>query len=242
MSKVFVTGDIHGYLDIRKLNSKNFPKGRSLTKEDYVIICGDFGLVFWETPTPEEEYWLEWLNNKKWTTLFIDGNHDNIKRIRNIYPTCKFLGAKCHQIKKSIYHIERGEILIINNKKIWCMGGAVSVDKQDRTENVDWWAEEKPSAFDRVIGLNNLNINSWTVDYIITHSLPTDVVLKCFPEYKSDDFTDYLSTVSEMTTFQKWYTGHYHIDSNIYDKKIYISLYNSILPLGEDFFTKKGDI
>lgn len=242
MSKVFVTGDIHGGRDIGKLNSKNFPEGRSLTKEDYVIICGDFGLIFWESPTPEEEYWLKWLNNKKWTTLFIDGNHDNINRIRNIYPTYKFLGAKCHQIKKSIYHIERGEILTINNEKIWCMGGAISIDKQYRTENVDWWVTEEPSAFDKANGLNNLNANNWAVDYIITHSLPADVILKCFPNYQIDNFTDYLSTISTITTFKKWYTGHYHIDSNIYDKKMYISLYNSILSLGDDFVTRKGDI
>jgi len=38
---VYVTGDTHGHWDIKKLNSKNFPEGNSLTKNDYVIILGD---------------------------------------------------------------------------------------------------------------------------------------------------------------------------------------------------------
>ena len=43
---IFITGDTHGDIDIQKLSSKNFPKGKTLTKNDYVIVCGDFGLVW----------------------------------------------------------------------------------------------------------------------------------------------------------------------------------------------------
>ena len=40
---IFVTGDTHIPLDISKLNSEQFPQQKELTKNDYVIICGDFG-------------------------------------------------------------------------------------------------------------------------------------------------------------------------------------------------------
>ena len=40
--KVFVTGDIHGAKDIHKLNSKNFIEASFLTKDDFLIITGDF--------------------------------------------------------------------------------------------------------------------------------------------------------------------------------------------------------
>lgn len=43
---VFITGDTHCPIDIKKLNFKNFPQGKNLTKDDYVIICGDFGGVW----------------------------------------------------------------------------------------------------------------------------------------------------------------------------------------------------
>lgn len=42
---IFVTGDCHG--NVRKFNNSSFPEQKELTKNDTVIICGDFGLV-WE--------------------------------------------------------------------------------------------------------------------------------------------------------------------------------------------------
>lgn len=43
MEMVFVTGDTHGDWKSR-LNKYVFPEGVELTKDDYVIICGDFGI------------------------------------------------------------------------------------------------------------------------------------------------------------------------------------------------------
>ena len=50
-----------------------------MTKEDYVIICGDFGGV-WnkEVENKEEKHLLDWLEEKPFTTLFVDGNHENL--------------------------------------------------------------------------------------------------------------------------------------------------------------------
>lgn len=42
---VYITGDTHGCSkDISKLNNKCFVEGKTLSKEDYIIILGDFGL------------------------------------------------------------------------------------------------------------------------------------------------------------------------------------------------------
>lgn len=46
MGRIFITGDTHGDLDLRKLTSKRFPTGRTLTSSDYVIITGDVGAVW----------------------------------------------------------------------------------------------------------------------------------------------------------------------------------------------------
>ena len=43
---IFVTGDTHGEHDIHKLNTIGFPEQKGLTRDDYVIICGDFGVVW----------------------------------------------------------------------------------------------------------------------------------------------------------------------------------------------------
>lgn len=80
---IYVTGDLHGHIDISKLNTKNFPEQKYLTKKDYVIICGDFGLI-WDN-SKQELYWRKWLENKNFITLFCDGNHSNFDLL-NQYP------------------------------------------------------------------------------------------------------------------------------------------------------------
>ena len=70
---IFITGDIHGSYDIHKFSTSVFSKQKELSRSDYMIICGDFGLVW--SNSAEEHYWLKWLDSKPWTTLWIDGNH-----------------------------------------------------------------------------------------------------------------------------------------------------------------------
>lgn len=43
---ILITGDIHGSIDISKLSNRKNPIFKQMTKEDHVIICGDFGLVW----------------------------------------------------------------------------------------------------------------------------------------------------------------------------------------------------
>ncbi len=92
---MYITSDIHGYIDISKLNSRNFPISRSLTKDNYLIIAGDFGLI-WNNRN-DEKYWIKWLTNKNFTTLFIDGNHENFDVLDN-YPVEIWNGGKVHKI------------------------------------------------------------------------------------------------------------------------------------------------
>lgn len=80
---IFITGDTHG--DYRRLNTYNFPEQKMMTKKDYMIICGDFGGIQSEDPKDKtEQYWLDWLEKKNFTTLFIDGNHENYDRLSNM--------------------------------------------------------------------------------------------------------------------------------------------------------------
>ena len=63
-----------------------FPEQKEVGKEDYVIICGDFGGVwdvdrFMVQESPEEKNALDWLESKPFTTLVILGNHENYDRL-----------------------------------------------------------------------------------------------------------------------------------------------------------------
>lgn len=65
---IYITGDTHCPFDISKLKPHHFPEGQILTKEDYVIICGDFGAV-WDDMLPDL-FWRDWLDSQPWTTFF----------------------------------------------------------------------------------------------------------------------------------------------------------------------------
>lgn len=44
---IWVTGDVHGAEKIgKRLNTRNFPQQKQMTKQDYVIVAGDFGLIW----------------------------------------------------------------------------------------------------------------------------------------------------------------------------------------------------
>ena len=62
-----------------------------MTRDDYMIICGDFGGV-WDGGKKEERN-LDWLEDLPFTTLFISGNHENFDLLRK-YPTEEWNGGK----------------------------------------------------------------------------------------------------------------------------------------------------
>lgn len=80
---IFITGDIHGTHDIWKLSEFSEGRGAELTKADYLIIAGDFGLLWYPEGSEydkEDAKWREWLNDQPWTTLFVDGNHECVNK------------------------------------------------------------------------------------------------------------------------------------------------------------------
>ena len=59
---IYVCGDTHIPLDIGKLSMKNFSEQAKMTRNDFVIILGDFGLLWRKDKT--FFHWLKWLEEK----------------------------------------------------------------------------------------------------------------------------------------------------------------------------------
>ena len=215
MSRIFVTGDIHGSQSIQKLSSRNWIEGRYLTKDDYLIILGDYGLIWHNNYTKEEEYWTNWLNDKPWTTLVCMGNHENWPRVQAL-PIIPMFGSHVGVIATHIFHLIRSNIYDIINKKFFVMGGATSTDKLHRIEGISWWPEEIPSYVEFDKGLDNLNNCNNTIDYIIAHTAPQSVCdvyieyLQIFKYGGPDCMEQYLQTVIENNSFKDFYFGHWH--------------------------------
>jgi len=220
MSRIFITGDLHGHHDIAKLTSSNFNQGRELGKSDYVIIAGDFGLFFNNVQTDEEKHWLEWLENKSWTTLFLDGNHDNPNLLNNL-PQKEMFGGQVGIASNSIFHLRRGNIYTIANKTFFVFGGAYSIDKQHRTEGIDWWADEEANYEEMKLGIDNLEKVNWKVDYILTHETTTSVsaILHSHHyQYRNSSRTEkYLDEIIPKIEFKHHYFGHHHMDQTVFN-------------------------
>lgn len=245
---IYITGDTHS--DFSRFTEENFLIQSEMTKDDYIIICGDFGGVWtFEEDSRREKEALDWLNNKSFTTLFVDGNHENYTRLYN-YPIEEWKGGKVHKIRDSVLHLMRGEIFDIDNKKIFAFGGARSHDIQDGILNLDeeekiyeyrkrgayfrirdfsWWDLELPIEEEIQNGISNLEKVNYKVDYIISHCCPTSVQALINPTYKRDILTDYLQQISEKCTFKRWYFGHYHDYKQVNSQ--FTLLYENIVPL-----------
>ena len=227
---IYLTGDTHIPIDIIKLSSKNFPVGKTLTKDDYVIVLGDFGLYWKKDKT--FEYWHNILQNKPWTILWLDGNHENHDWIDSM-EVSEWHRGKVHK-DGSIIHLMRGQIYEIEKKKIFVMGGADSVDKNSRTPGVSWWAREVPNYAEINEAIDNLMANENSVDYVLTHTCPKKLIKPMFnltpwPEYNNVE--KILQTILGMKiNFRKWYFGHWHQDV---EYKNFVCLYDKVIKLEE---------
>ena len=71
---VWVTGDTHG--DFHRFTTKNFPHLKGMSRDDCMIIAGDFGGVW--AGEQADGHKLDWLEDKPFTTLFVDGKVETL--------------------------------------------------------------------------------------------------------------------------------------------------------------------
>lgn len=226
---IFVTGDTHGRYDSDKLYEyETWAHGCTLTKSDYLIIAGDFGYIWNE----EELDQLRTLSEElPYTILFIDGNHENFTLL-NAYPISEWNGGKVHMIADDIIHLMRGQVFTIEGKKIFTMGGAVSIDKIFRVEGKSWWPEEVPTREEFEEAYDNLDRVGNAVDFIITHTID-EITLTQWPmsvyQFQAFGVDENLNNIEETVEYGLWIFGHYHIDVEVNKKKR--AIYNDVIRL-----------
>ena len=234
---IYVTGDTHG--GFQRFTTKNFPQLRGMGRDDYMIICGDFGGVWAGEQTDGHK--LDWLEDKPYTTLFVDGNHENF-RLLNSYPEQEWHGGRVHVVRPHVLHLMRGKVFGIGGLTWFTMGGAASHDIQDgildpaepdferrywalrrmnamfRVLGHSWWPEEMPSEAEYTEAKANLEWAGWCVDCVLTHCAPTSVTRALDPNYQPDKLTDFLEMVKDRCQFSQWFAGHYHTNRTINER------------------------
>jgi UDP-2,3-diacylglucosamine pyrophosphatase LpxH len=211
-----VVGDVHNDFSIfteylNKFNLKNV-----------AFLCvGDFprGLGTEKRQLVHEEK-VKNLNNElieySSTLYVVRGNHDNPKFFEgnNDYSNIKFLPDYT--------------VLSINEKNIFFLGGAISVDRKENIEGIDWYPDEGVKFnFDIIPKLHD-------IDIMITHTAPDGIfpfvhstfVLKKF-EFDSQLRTDlnierhkmrqfYDALKIQCPSLKQYFYGHFHQDFNTY--------------------------
>ena len=244
---IYMTGDTHA--EFTRFSKKSF----DAAENDCVIICGDFGGVW--NGTSYQRYWLDWLAAKPWTTLFVDGNHENYDLLAT-YPVSQWQGGKVQLIRPNVIHLMRGQVFIIDGLRFFVMGGAASHDVSSgilelddpnfyekrrrldrakalyRVNHLSWWKEELPSREEYAEGLKNLEAVGNRVDVILSHCAPSSVQdVLSGGRYQKDALTDYLEMIRERCSFRHWFFGHYHEDRDVGEK--FTLLYEKIRPLAD---------
>ncbi len=228
---VYVTGDCHG--GFQRFTTRNFPQLKGMDRGDFVIVAGDWGGVW--AGEQVDGHRLDWLEAKPFTTLFVDGNHENFDLL-NAYPEQMWHGGKVHMVRPHVLHLMRGQVFDINKLTWFTMGGAASHDIEDgildpaapdferrywlmrrmnarfRVLGRSWWPEEMPSEAEYAEAEASLERAGWCVDCVLTHCAPTSVTRAIDPGYQPDRLTDFLETVRQRCQFSQWFFGHYHIN------------------------------
>ena len=253
---IYVTGDTHG--DFRRFSNRRMKqKKQELTEKDYVIVCGDFGLCWAKDGT--FEYNRKFFSEKKYTLLWVQGNHENYDMIAE-YPIEEWNGGKVrHIIRDKVILLERGQVFEIEGKTFFTFGGASSHDIQggilDRNDidfekkkkkanasylpyrilHESWWEEELPSESQMEEGRKNLAKHNYKVDYVITHCCASKVQDQLDPSpgklYATDVLTEYFQELEKKLQYTHWYFGHYHMDICL--DNFHTLLYHGIVAVDE---------
>jgi len=268
---IYITGDTHA--DFHRFSKYNFPEQNELTENDTMIILGDFGGIWCNDPNarwrfgvaniPEENYWLDWLNDKPYVTCFVDGNHENYGRLySDEFPIVDFHGGKAHEIRDKVFHLMRGYVFDFDGKKCFVMGGASSHDIKDgimemedykdrrgfvnaynrrqaqgkyfRVNKMSWWEREIPTEEEFERGKQNLEKCGYKVDYVFTHTFPHSIC-SLVGFYDADAVEKYLDELLDNgLEFKEWHGGHLHFTGRALAPKFYCH-FKEIIPLVEPY-------
>ena len=247
---IWVTGDFHAGHESAKLAPEHFPAAAGLTRDDYLIFVGDFGLPW--TGSEHDLQLMGALAAAPWTTLFIDGNHERFDYL-DALPVEEWHGGKVHPVwrelelpdpttgeplvdRAPVYHLMRGQVYELEGVRIITMGGATSIDARFREEGKTWFARELPSPAEYGEAERSLDRVGWKVDYVLTHCCATSLLpVTVYPDARfqallTNELTDWLDGIKARLDYKRWYFGHHHYTRDKPERQTL--LFGGIVPLG----------
>ncbi len=201
--KLGIIGDLHA----NTLWAKSIIEQCAEQKCELLIQVGDFG--YWPSQ-PDGEYFLDVVNDElekhNLDLWFCDGNHEDHRELQSQGT------HNPRQIREHIKWMPRGHVETVAERRILFFGGAVSVDRYHRRENISWFHEELPTEkeWQRAYSAKN-------IDIIISHDAPTGGFVyetnDAWPAElveQSLEFRQKLKKLGSQIQPTHWYCGHHH--------------------------------
>ena len=206
--RVMVVGDIHrGFGEFNELLNKRKP--------EIVLQCGDFG--YWPREPIENIYGHNRLKFRPerpapkvhtGTLVFwCDGNHEDHQEL---------ILRDTDELWPNTWYMPRGSLLDLpDGRRVMFFGGASSVDRNTRTQGVDWFPEEVI----RYSDITNIAYEG-PIDIVISHTCPQEFDVNPGRKeegYYKDPSRQALSYILRHYSPRLWYFGHWHKYMTGYD-------------------------
>lgn len=240
------TGDIHG--GFRNMTWSLLSQW--CLEDSIVVVCGDIGMGFYKRGYYADEFqrMQTKLSEKNVTVVMFRGNHDNPDYFRAPqYGEYQFNGAY-----PNVFLVPDRTVLVTDHGKVACFGGAVSVDRSARTEDISWWHGEN---FAPLTESEYADISKESIDIVATHTCP----LVCGPRFndamgyeKSDkflmselmnermDLDDLLKNIKASNPLTKWFYGHFHGHYSDFIDGVQFTGMDMLKKSGADLYSLKG--
>ena len=200
MKSIRFIGDVHG-------NWKRYKK--IINDCDVSIQVGDFGVGFISKITEAVHSNPPYDHMKRGDHKFIRGNHDN--------------PSVC---KKHPFWIPDGTMI---HDKIFCVGGAKSIDKAYRTEGYNWWPDEELE-YKKLLNVYD-DYEKLKPSVVVAHEMPESltyiVCAKCNMTKLNDVSVTrlFFDNILEIHKPDLFIHGHWHVNHHTIHKGVeYIGL------------------
>lgn len=208
---IYLCGDIHG--EFAELVCK---MERYKIQDSVVIVCGDCGFGFENSgyyPHIYEKKLERKLIKYNNIILCIRGNHDDPR----YFDDPEYIPTEMTRLRT----LPSNTLLKVCRYNILCIGGAISIDREERIEFNKTLKPKKPKVYwpeEKIIQINEIEQTPHRIDIILSHDAPIsfDPPLLRKSKMSNDLWNDileirnYLEKINKGIKPERWYYGHYH--------------------------------
>lgn len=206
MRKVLILGDTHANTRWA-VNAVSIAKG---LKALDVVVVGDFG--YWPDPEYGHPYFLKELSEAAVehgvTVWWVDGNHEDFG---NLYRSHLKDHDEPVQVRPGIMWLPRGVTWDWEGVTFLAMGGAASIDRQNRIPGISWFPEE-------IIDDGDV-AKAKPADIMITHDSPINPLETLKRGFIIDEQSEYcrqqMRRIVNIAKPDLLLHGHYHMPSDL---------------------------